>query len=102
MEKGTYRAEPAMVANEDPFVRFIENSISDVSGEKDFIHQYHGASDIHYPILYGNSCCVGIGPYCELPEEGSGVREWIDVDDYLKGIAILTTILLDYDKQDNE
>ena len=102
LEKGTYRAEPAMVANEDPFVRFIENSISDVSGEKDFIHQYHGASDIHYPILYGNSRCVGIGPCCELPEEGSGVREWIDVDDYLKGIAILTTILLDYDKQDNE
>ena len=99
LEKGRNRAEPAMVDNGDPFVRFIEESIGDAAGEKEFIHQYHGGSDIRFPILYGGSRCVRIGPYCELPKRGSGEREWIDVDDYLKGIAILTTILLKYGKQ---
>ncbi|MBQ5805571.1 MAG: M20/M25/M40 family metallo-hydrolase, partial [Erysipelotrichaceae bacterium] len=94
------RAEAAMVENDDPFVRFVEKSISAVVGEQEFIHQYHGGSDIRFPILYGNSRCVGIGPYCELPKQGSEEKEWIDIDDYLKGIAILTTILLDYGKQD--
>ena len=100
LEKGRSAAEPAMVSNDDPFVRFIERSIAEVEGEKKFIHQYHGGSDIRFPILYGHSRCVGIGPYCELPIKGSGMREWIDLNDYLNGIAILTTILLDFDKQD--
>ena len=100
LEKGQRRAEPAMVANEDGFVRFIESSIEEVEGKQEFIHQYHGGSDIRFPILYGGSRCVGIGPYCQLPKQGSGAREWIDVGDYLKGIAILTTILLKYGKED--
>ena len=102
LEKGQSKAEPAMVENEDTFVRFIERSIGSVEGQQEFIHQYHGGSDIRFPILYGNSRCVGIGPYCELPKQGSGEKEWIDIDDYLKGIAILTTILLDYGKQDTD
>ena len=100
LEKGRTRAEPATVENEDPFVRFVEDSINEVEGNGEFIHQYHGGSDVRFPILYGNSRCVGIGPYCELPIKGSGVREWIDIDNYLKGIAILTTILLNYGKQE--
>ena len=58
--------EPAMVNNEDPFVKYVERSISEVEGNREFIHQYHGGSDVRFPILYGNSRCVGIGPYCEL------------------------------------
>ncbi len=100
LEKGETRAEPAMVANEDPFVIFVEDAIRKIEKEGEFVHQYHGGSDIRFPILYGNSRCVGIGPYCELPEKGSGKREWIDTEDYLKGIAILTQILLEYDRAD--
>jgi len=97
LEKGAFRAEPAMVDNDDPFVRFIESCITDIDGTEDFIHQYHGGSDIRFPILYGSSRCVGIGPYCELPGKGSGTMEWIDEEDYLKGVAILAKILIDYD-----
>ena len=100
LEKGRNRAEPAMVDNDDPFIRFIERTISESIGEKEFIHQYHGGSDIRFPILYGNSLCAGIGPYCELPLKGSGEREWIDIEDYLRGIGILTAILLNYGKEE--
>ncbi len=96
LEKGSFRAEPAMVSNDDPFVSFIENCVKEATGEDDFIHQYHGGSDIRFPILYGGSRCVGIGPYCELPKKGSGTMEWIDKKDYLKGIEILAQIIMEY------
>lgn len=94
--KGNFNASPAMVANEDPFVKFIENQIRDVSGIDEFIHQYHGGSDIRLPILYGNSQCVGIGPTCHLPYSNEGKREYINVDDYITGIKILASILYHY------
>ena len=99
LEKGNMRAQPAMVGNDDPFVRFIERSIETAEGKQEFIHQYHGGSDIRFPILYGNSRCVGIGPYCQLPKKGEGKMEWIDIDDYLKGIEILSIILTEYGKE---
>ena len=98
LEKGNFRAQPAMVDNNDRFVKFIEENIGEVEGKHDFIHQYHGGSDVRFPILYGGGRCVGIGPYCELPVKRSGTMEWIDVEDYLKGIEILTLILLRYEK----
>ena len=97
LEKGSFRAEPAMTDSDDPFVSFLETNISEMTGEKRFIHQYHGGSDVRFPILYGNSRCVGIGPYCELPEKGSGKTEWIDEEDYLNGIAVLAKILIEYE-----
>ena len=69
-----------------------------MTGEENFIQQYHGGSDVRFPILYGGSVCAGIGPYSALPLKGSGEREWIDEEDYLNGIAILTEILLKYKK----
>ena len=97
LEKGNFKAQPAMVRNDDLYVIFIERCIEDSIGKQNFIHQYHGGSDIRFPILYGEGRCVGIGPYCELPEKGSGKMESIDIDDYLNGIAILANILLSYE-----
>ena len=96
IEKGPFRATPAFVPNDSPFVGLIEHSITEVTGIDTFIHQYHGGSDIHFPIVYGNSSCVGIGPSCILPEKGSGQREWMSADDYINGIKILVRILYEY------
>ncbi len=98
LEKGYFRAEPAMSPSDHPFLELVKDSIRDVTGEGNFIQQYHGGSDVRFPILYGNSVCAGIGPYSALPLKGSGEREWIDEKDYLNGIAILTEILLKYKK----
>ncbi len=90
------RAQPAMVPEEHPFVRLTKRCITEVCGPQEFIHQYHGGSDVRFPILYGNSVCIGIGPACVLPEKGSGEMEWISEEDYLNGIRILSNILLSY------
>ena len=94
--KGHFNASPAMVDNNDEFVKFVENKISEVSGIHEFIHQYHGGSDIRLPMLYGNCKCVGIGPSCHLPLQNEGKREYILIDDYIMGIKILASILYHY------
>ncbi len=96
LRQSSFRAAPVMVENDHPFVKLIEKNITEITGKTDFIHQYHGGSDIRLPMLYGNSRCVGIGPSCTLPEKGSGMKEWIDEEDYINGIKILTGILLTY------
>ena len=83
-----------MVSDDHPFVRLTERCITEICGPQDFIRQYHGGSDIRFPILYGGSVCIGIGPSCVLPEKSGGQMEWISEEDYLNGIRILTDILL--------
>lgn len=96
IEKGPFRATPAIVETDSPFVKLIEKNITKITGIDEFIHQYHGGSDIRFPILYGDSQCVGIGPSCVLPEKDSGRMEWMSIDDYINGVKILAGILLDY------
>lgn len=96
VKRGSMCATPAMVANEHPFVRLIEDSIRSAGGISDFIHQYHGGSDIRLPIIYGHSNCIGIGPSCTLPLKGSGEMEWISRKDYITGVKILATVLYNY------
>lgn len=96
IERGAFRATPAMVETKDPFVQLIEKNITEVCGIDHFIHQYHGGSDIRLPMLYGHSKCVGIGPSCSLPHQNSRQMEWISIEDYINGIKILASILYDY------
>ena len=93
IEKGPLRASPAIVKTESEFVQMIQKHIHEETGICQFIHQYHGGSDIRLPILYGDCQCVGIGPSCHLPEQNSNQKEWISVDDYLTGVNILARIL---------
>jgi len=96
IEKGPLRASPAMVDTDHSFVQMVQQNITEVTGITDFIHQYHGGSDIRLPILYGNCQCIGIGPSCHLPEANSKEKEWISVDDYINGIKILARILYEF------
>ena len=96
IQKGNFRATPAMTDTGHPFVQLIEKNITHITGITDFIHQYHGGSDIRLPILYGDSNCVGIGPACVLPPKGSNEREWISVEDYINGVKILASVLYNY------
>jgi acetylornithine deacetylase/succinyl-diaminopimelate desuccinylase-like protein len=79
----------------------IQKHIHEETGICQFIHQYHGGSDIRLPILYGDCQCVGIGPSCHLPEQNSNQKEWISVDDYLTGIKILARILYHFQDFNN-
>lgn len=94
--KGNFNASPAIIENEHPFIKLIEENISANTGINEFIHQYHGGSDIRLPILYGNSNCVGIGPACVLPKANSNEMEWMSKKDFITGVKILASILYNY------
>ena len=92
LERAGITAMPAETPEDSRIVKVTTDSIRDVCGPVEFIYQYHGGSDVRFPILYGNSETFGIGPSCGLPS-GPG-EEWIDEEDYITGIKILTTVLL--------
>lgn len=96
IKQGSFRATPAKVETADPFIQLIEKKITQITGIDQFIHQYHGGSDIRLPILYGGSQCVGIGPSCVLPQRNSQEMEWISTEDYMNGVKILAGILVEY------
>ena len=96
LEYGDMKATPAIVPNDHPFVNFVENCITEICGPMEFIHQYHAGSDIRFPMVFGGSHCIGIGPSCILPKRGTVGKEWIDEEDYITGIKILVEILLSY------
>ena len=98
VKQGNFRANPAIVETDHPFVQFVRKNIKEITGIEEFIHQYHGGSDIRLPILYGNCACIGIGPSCDLPNKNSQQQEWISVEDYITGIKILTKVLYEFNK----
>ena len=55
----------------------------------------HGASDIRHSIVNGNTPSVGIGPKCG-GIYGDDWTEWVDLEDYLAGIRILSSLIIDW------
>lgn len=91
---GARRATPVAVDRKEPIVRAVEQNIAEATGCRDFIYQYHGASDIRMPILYGNTPTVGIGTLCG--GLSAGEEEWIDCEDYLRGIQVAAGLIVDW------
>ncbi|MDP3388173.1 MAG: M20/M25/M40 family metallo-hydrolase [Eubacteriales bacterium] len=89
------RATPAMVSKDSDIVRTIEKNISSVNGVESFIYQYHGASDIRHPIVYGNTPTAGIGPLCG-GLYGADWTEWVDEKEFVDGIKMLASIIIDW------
>jgi len=89
------RATPALVKENSPLVKTIEKNIREIAGIDEFFYQAHGASDIRHPIVYGNTPAVGIGPRCG-GLYGDDWTEWVDRNDFLTGIRILASLIIDW------
>jgi len=89
------RATPAMISKDSEIVKIVEKNIFNINGVEEFIYQYHGASDIRHPIVYGNTPSLGIGPLCG-GLYGTDWTEWVDEKEYLDGIKMLASIIIDW------
>lgn len=89
------RATPAMISKDSDIVKIVEKNISNINGVEKFIYQYHGASDIRHPIVYGNTPTIGIGPLCG-GLYGTDWTEWVDEKEYIDGIKMLASIIIDW------
>lgn len=95
LSDGVRKASPVQVRREAGIVKALEKNITAVTGFDDFIYQYHGASDIRMPILYGNTPTVGIGTLCGGLRTGVE-KEWIDIADYICGIKVIAGLIVDW------
>ena len=81
--------------SDEKIIRLLEKNITEVKGFDDFIYQYHGASDIRMPIIYGNTPTVGIGTLCGGLRAGIE-KEWVDIEDFIAGIKVVSGLILDW------
>lgn len=96
IEKGALRANPTRVDPLSAPVLALKQSILKFDKNIQFLHMYHGASDIRLPYLYGNCPTIGIGPLGYLPQKNSQEQEWVDLDSYIMGVQILADFILRY------
>lgn len=92
---GARKATPVKVNSDEKIIRLLEKNITEVKGFDDFIYQYHGASDIRMPIIYGNTPTVGIGTLCGGLRAGIE-KEWVDIEDFIAGIKVVSGLILDW------
>lgn len=72
------------------FIRHAVQAIEDTTGKTPRFYYGHSMSDIRYPMLYWNAQSFGVGPLAG----GIGTPdEWLDWNDYLNMIVVITEIL---------
>ena len=66
----------------------VSSAVTQVTGLKPFVNAMHTSSDIRVPMVQKGIPTVGFGPLCgDLSQNGSH-DEWVDVEDYLRAIAV--------------
>ncbi len=95
IEKLYLRASPGYIEEEHDLIKTIIDNVDQIKGKQEYIYQYHGASDIRLPIVYGNTPCVGIGPKAG-GFYGAEWTDWVSIEDYINGIKILIAAIIDW------
>jgi acetylornithine deacetylase len=66
----------------------VSSAVTQVTGLTPFVNAMHTSSDIRVPMVQKGIPTVGFGPLCgDLSQNGSH-DEWVDVEDYLRAIAV--------------
>ena len=66
----------------------VSSAVTHVTGLRPFVNAMHTSSDIRVPMVQKGIPTVGFGPLCgDLSQNGSH-DEWVDVEDYLRAIAV--------------
>jgi len=83
--------ESAQTEEDSGFLRGASRVVEEMTGSTPSRFYGHSMSDIRYPLLDWNAPSFGIGPLAgELGKE----NEWVDQDEYLLSVALLTALLM--------
>ena len=72
--------------------RATYDAIVATTSREPHINTLHAASDIRNPVLHKGIPTVGIGPLVGDLTVSGGVDEWADVEDYVRGVEVVTRI----------
>jgi acetylornithine deacetylase len=78
-----------------PLYDALRRAIEAVTGQTPRPNVLHASSDIRHPILRGIPC-VGFGSLAGGLAQAGGRDEWIDVDDYLRGVHVAARLIGDW------
>ncbi len=76
--------------------RTVEKAIENVTGQTPRYYAGHIASEIRQPILNHGIDAVGIGPRSGSLTQAGGADEWLDIEDYLRMIAVCTIAAIEW------
>jgi len=89
-----YFAEPSEIPVESPIVTVLSDSFKSIMGKPPVISGRQGAADIRHLNTYGNTPTVIFGP--GRTEEMHANNEWVDLDDYINSIKILSNTIIEW------
>ncbi|WP_100065298.1 ArgE/DapE family deacylase [Miniphocaeibacter massiliensis] len=89
-----YFAEPSEISIDSSIVRTLSSNYQKVIGEEATISGRQGAADIRFLNKYGNTPTVIFGP--GKTEQMHSNNEWVDLDDYINSIKILTQTIMEW------
>ena len=79
-----------------PIIKTISDAIEDVTGTRPFSNPLYSKSDVRTPILISGIYNVGYGPLAGNLSTTGGFEEWVDLDDYIRGIKVTAKAIMDW------
>jgi acetylornithine deacetylase len=84
----------AEVSVEHPLYRTTAEAIVAVTGEQPYVNAMHTSSDIRVPMVQKGIPTVGLGPLGGDLSQNGQTDEWVDVEDYLRGVKVAASIIV--------
>ncbi len=63
------------------------------TGQAPEINPLHTSSDIRNPMVQSGIPCVGLGPLCGDLTQNGGRDEWVDAEDYARGVGVIALLI---------
>jgi acetylornithine deacetylase len=63
------------------------------TGRAPEINPLHTSSDIRNPMVQSGIPCVGLGPLCGDLTQNGGRDEWVDAEDYARGVGVIALLI---------
>jgi len=63
------------------------------TGQAPEMNPLHTSSDIRNPMVQSGIPCVGLGPLCGDLTHNAGRDEWVDVEDYRRGVGVVALLI---------
>ncbi len=81
---------------DSPIYRTVHDAIQTVTGLEPSAQSLHSGSDIRAPILFKGIPTVGFGPLAGDLTQAGGTDEWVSVDDYIRMIQVVASVIVDW------
>jgi acetylornithine deacetylase len=92
--KGVFRGTEVTV--DHPLYQTVYQAILAMTGSEPHNYPLHTGSEIRSPMLQKEIPAVGFGPLAGDSTQTGGHDEWVDVDDYIRAIKVVGSVILDW------